>query len=46
MSAHPDATLKIRRPQRLQLLDGLVPCPQDFGDLALFGERGERERAV
>ena len=28
----------------LKLLDGLVPCPQDFGDLALFGDWGEQNR--
>ena len=29
-------------PKRLQLLDGFVPCPQDFGNLALLGEWGEQ----
>lgn len=39
MRAHPDAALKARRPQCFQILDGLLPRPQDFGDFALLGER-------
>src|SRR3546814_8215308 len=37
---------QLRRPQRLQLLEGLVPCAQNFGDLTLFGEWGEQDRAI
>src|SRR3546814_222621 len=37
---------QLRRPQRLQLLEGLVPCAQNFGDLTLFGEWGEQDREL